>query len=80
MTTVNAVEMLKSKIRIHGRPKLIITDVGPAFRGDYLQQLQDMHINHSYSEAYMPARNSHAERSVGVVQKMLVLILLANDK
>ena len=70
MTTLNAVEMLKDTIKVYGRPKLMVTNSWPAFSGKYVQQLRHLHIDHSYSEAYMLSRNGRAERSVGVVKKM----------
>ena len=72
--------MLKDIIKVHGRPKLVVTYAGQSFRNECIQQLRSMHIDNSYYEAYMPSRNGRAERSVGVVKKMLELNPLANDK
>ena len=69
MTTLNAIEMLKDIIKVHGRPKLVVTDVGPLYRNEYIQQLWSLRIDHSYLEAYMPSSNGQAERSVGWVKK-----------
>ena len=65
--------MLSDIIAEHGRPKMVVSDSGPSFRGEFIQSLQDLHIDHSPSSAYMAKTNGRSERAVALVKKRLFL-------
>ena len=73
MSTVNSLSMLEEIIVTHGRPKLIISDLGPSFRGEFTKRLSELHIDHTTTPAYMPSQNGRVERAVGLVKKMISL-------
>ena len=49
ITTANAVNMLKEIIKIHGHPKMVVTENGPSFQNKFFLQLWSLNIDHSYS-------------------------------
>ena len=69
MSTVNSLSMLEEIIVVHGRPKLIVSDLGPSFRMEFTRRLSELHIDHNTTPAYMPSQNGRAERAVGIVKK-----------
>ena len=73
MTTSNSLSMLSDIMAEHGRPKLVVSDSGLSFRGEFIQSLHDLHIDHSPSSAYMAKTNGRAEKAVSLVKKMLLL-------
>ena len=73
MTTRNSLSMLSKVMQVQGRPKLLVSDSGPAFWNEFISKLREMHINHMASEAYMATRNGRPERSVTLVKHMLQL-------
>ena len=78
-TTANAVKLVKDIIHGFGRPKIITTDSGPAFRNEFSQILKSLFIEHTLSPAYMPDRNGRAERNDAVFQHMLEWNVGVND-
>ena len=46
MSTINSLSMLEEIIVVHGRPKLIITDLGPSFRMEFTRRLTELHSPH----------------------------------
>ena len=73
MTTSNSLSMLSDIKAKHWRPKMIVSDSGPSFRGEFIQSLEDLHIDHSPSSAYMASRNGRSERAVALVKKKPLL-------
>ena len=73
MSTSNSLSMLSDIIAEHGTPKLVVSDSGPSFRGEFVQSLLALHIDHSSSSAYMAKTNGRAEKAVQLVKKMLLL-------
>merc|ERR1711954_371293 len=73
MSSINSMFMIEKIIVLHGRPKLIITDLGPSFRMEFTRRLSELHIDHGTTPAYMPSQNGRAERTVGVVKNIISL-------
>merc|ERR1711954_78878 len=73
MSSINSMFMIEKIIVLHGRPKLIITDLGPSFRMEFTRRLSELHIDHGTTPAYMPSQNGKAEKEVGIVKKMISL-------
>ena len=65
MTTSNSLSMLSDIIAEHGRPKMVVSDSGPSFRGEFIQSLQDLHIDHSPSSDLFGPRDSTIEFKEG---------------
>ena len=53
MSTSNSLSMLSYVIAEHGRQKLVVSDSGPSFRGEFVQSLHALHRDHSSSSAYI---------------------------
>ena len=60
MTTSNSLSMLSDIIAEHWRPKMVVSDSGPSFRGEFIQSLHDLHIDHSSSSAFMATHNGRS--------------------
>ena len=73
MSTNNSLNMLEEIMVVHGRPKLIITDLGPSFRGEFTRRLMELHIDHCTTPAYMPSKNGRSERAVALIKKIINL-------
>ena len=73
MTTANSMGMLEEIMIVHGCPKLVITDLGPSFRGEFTHGLLELNIDHCTSPAYMASNNGRSERAVALVKKMIDL-------
>ena len=65
--------MLEEIMVLHGRPKLIITDLGPSFRMEFTRKLTELHIDHCTTPAYMPSQNGTSERAVALIKKIINL-------
>ena len=72
-TTANSLQMISEIITDHGCPKLIVSDSGPSFRGEFVASLQEMHIDHTSTAAYLAKTNGKAEKSVQLIKSMLLL-------
>ena len=79
MTTENAKKMLLEILKQFGRPKIVTTDKGPAFREEFSRFLKDLKVDHHLSEAYLPEKNGRAECLVGIAREMLELNGGIND-
>ena len=60
MSTSNSLIMLSDVIAEHGRPKLVVSDSGPSFRGEFVASLQALHIDHSSPFSYLAKTNGRA--------------------
>ena len=64
MTTYDSLSMLSDIIAENVRPKMVVRDSGPSFRGEFIQSLQDLHIDQSPSSTYLAKTNERSERAV----------------
>ena len=53
------------------RPRLVDTDGGPCFQGQFLEYLNSIYIQHHYSSDYREQSNSSAERGVRSLKDVL---------
>ena len=65
--------MISDIITDHGCPKLVVSDSGPSFCGEFVTSLQEMHIDHTSTDAYLAKTNGKAEKSVQLIKSMLLL-------
>ena len=70
-STTNTLAMIRPIIRAHDRPKIVIEDCGPEFRGDSVNQLHAMDIDHCCSKAFQYLKNGWAEPTVQTIHAML---------
>ena len=73
MSTANSMDRLEEIIVTQGRPKLVVTDLGPSFRREFTKGLLELNIDHCTSPAYMASKNGRSERAVALVKKMIDL-------
>ena len=73
MSTINSLNMLEEIMVVHGRPKLIIMDLGPSFRMEFTRRLTELHIDHCTTPAYMPSQNGTSERAIALIKKIINL-------
>ena len=72
-TTANSLIMISDIIADHGRPKLVVSDSGPSFHGEFVAGLQALHVDHTSTSAYLAKTNGKAEKSVQLIKNMLLL-------
>ena len=65
--------MLSNVMVEHGRPKMVMSDFGPVFKGEFIRSLGELHIDHSPSSAFMASQNGRSEVAVALVKRMLLL-------
>ena len=70
-TAETTCQIFKKYITSYDRPRLVITDCGPAFSTTFLDFLSSHYINHRYSSYYRAQSNSPAERSVRSIKEVL---------
>ena len=72
--------MFDRYITSYNRPRLLVTDHGPAFSSTFLDFLSSHYIDHHYSSYYRPMSNSPAERSVRSIKDVLRKISNFSEK
>ena len=75
-----AVQAFQKYITSYDRPRLVVSDGGPAFQTLFLEFLDSHYINHHYSSAYRAQSNSPAERGVRGVKDVFSKLPTFNDK
>ena len=70
-TTVEAIKFVKSIWNTHGVSREVRCDRGPAFRDQFLDDLEEMGVDVVHSSPYHPQGNGLAERAVQEVKKYL---------
>merc|ERR1711954_231 len=53
--TANSLQMVSDIITDHGCPKLIVSDSGPSFHGEFVTSQQELHIDHTSTVKNKPA-------------------------
>ena len=70
-TAETTCQMFERYITSYDRPRLVVTDCGPAFSTTFLDFLSAHYIDHHYSSYYRAQSNSPAERSVRSIKEVL---------
>ena len=79
-TAETTCQVFHKYITLYDRPRLVISDAGPAFLTMFLNFLSSHYINHRYSSYYRAKYNSPAERGVRSIKDVLQKIPSFNDK
>ena len=79
-TAETTCKMFKRYITSYDRPRLVVTDHGPAFSSNFIEFLSSHHIEHHYSSYYRPMSNSPAERTVRSIKDVLKKIPNFSEK
>ena len=78
-TAETTCQIFKKYITLYDRPRLVITDCGPAFSTMFLDFLSSHYIDHKYSSYYRAQSNSPAERPVRSIKDVLRKIPSFNE-
>jgi transposase InsO family protein len=68
---VSVVKAMRSLIARFGTPSEIVSDNGPAFKGDFEKFCEERHIHHRLITPGMPRTNGLAERAVQTIKRSL---------
>ena len=79
-TAETTCKMFERYITSYDRPRLVVTDHGPAFSSKFIEFLSSHHIEHHYSSYYRPLSNSPAERTVISIKYVLLKIQNFTEK
>ena len=79
-TSETTCKVFHKYITLYDRPRLVISDAGPAFLTMFINFLSSHYINHRYSSYYRAQSNSPAERGVRSIKDVLKKIPSFNDK
>jgi thymidylate kinase len=66
-SSANAAGALMRCISRHGCPRVVVTDQGREFEGEFGAALASLHIEHRRTSAYHPQGNGRAERTVQTI-------------
>ena len=70
-TGETTVKTFERYINTFDRPRICVTDHGPAFSSTFVDYLQANHIIHHYSSYYRPQSNAPAERGVRSIKDVM---------
>ena len=73
-TSETTVKMFERYMMTFDRPRIVVTDHGPAFSNNFIEFLHANHIEHHYSSYYRPRSNAPAERTVRSIKDVLLKI------
>merc|ERR1711954_333560 len=79
-TAETTCQVFEKYITFYDRPRLVISDCGPAFSTIFLDFLSSHYIHHRYSSYYRAQSNSPAERGVRSIKDVLRKIHSFNKK
>ena len=71
LQTGSVINMLKTWFNVFGWPRVIRSDGGPQFRGEFSEFCKNFRISHELSSPYNPHDNGLAESGVKIVMNML---------
>ena len=71
-TSASVISQLKRWFNTLGWPRIIRSDGGPQFRGDFLDFCRTNNVVHELSSPYNPSANGLAESAVKIVKSILV--------
>ena len=63
-STAAVINTLKTWFNVLGWPRVIISDGGPQFRGEFSEFCRNFHVSHELSSPYNPRANGLAESGV----------------
>ena len=79
-TVETTIKKFYQYITTFDRPRLVVSDHGPAFSNGFVEFLHSYNINHHYSSSYRPQSNGPAERTVRSIKDVLLKIPEFNEK